>query len=42
MGGWPHGLVVNFNPLHFGGLGSIPGCEPTPLIGGQAVAVAHI
>ena len=26
----------------FSGLGSVPGCGPTPLAGGHAVAVTHI
>ena len=40
--GQPCGLVVKFGVLHFGSLGSAPCCRPTPLIGGHAVAVAHI
>ena len=42
FGGWPYGLVVKFCMLHFGGLGLVPGCGPTPLIGGHAVATTHI
>ena len=40
--GWPHGLVVKFSMLHFGGLGLVPGHGPTPLVSGHAVAATHI
>ena len=38
----PCGLVVKFSLLHFSGLGSVPGCGPTPLVESHAVAVTHI
>ena len=28
--------------LHFGGLGSVPGHRPTPLLSGHAVMATHI
>ena len=40
--GWHCGLVVKFDTLGFGGPGFTSGPRPTPLIGGQAVAVTHI
>ena len=40
--GWPHGLVVKFGVLHFGGLASVPRSGPTPLISSHAVAATHI
>ena len=40
--GSPHGLVVKFSALHFGGLGSAPRYGSTPLTGSHAVVVAHI
>ena len=39
--GQPHGLVIKFGVLHFGHH-SVPGHEPTPLIGDRAVAATHI
>ena len=36
------GLAVEFGVLRFGGLGSVPGCRPTPLISGHAVVATHI
>ena len=40
--GWPHGLVVKFGMLCFGGLGSVPRYGPTLLIGSHAMATTHI
>ena len=39
---WPHGLEVKFGALCFGGLGSVPACRLTPLVGGHAVVATHI
>ena len=41
MGGWPHGLVVKFGVLCFGGLGLVPRHGPTPLVGGHAEVATH-
>ena len=38
----PHGLVVKFSTLCFGSPGSDPGCSPTALISGHAMAATHI
>ena len=35
--GWHHRLVVKFSVRHFGSLGLVPGCRPTPLFDGHAV-----
>ena len=42
--GWglPHGPVVKFGTFHFGGLGSVPVCGPTPLVGSHAVVATHV
>ena len=40
--GWPHGLLVKFNTLHFSSAGSVPRHGPIPLVGGLAVMVSHI
>ena len=42
VGGQPHGLVVKFGILCFSGLGLVPGCGPTPLLGSHVVRAAHI
>ena len=42
MQGWPHGLLVKFGTLHFGGPGSVPGRGPKPLFSGHAEAVTHM
>ena len=39
--GRPRGLVVRFGALHFGGLGSVPGRGPTPVVS-HVVVVTHI
>ena len=41
-GVWPHGLVVKFGTLRFGGPGLDPGCRPTLFISSHAVAATHI
>ena len=41
-GDQPHGLVVKFGALSFGGPGSVPQRRPTPLISSRAVALTHI
>ena len=40
--GQPHGIVVQFSVLCFGGPGLVPGSRPTPLIGGHAMVATHI
>ena len=40
--GWLRGLEVNFSVFHLGGLGSVPGCGPTPLVSGHAEVATHI
>ena len=42
MGGRHRGLVVKFGALCLGGLGLIPRCRPTALIGGHALVATHI
>ena len=39
--GQPHGLVVKFSTLGFGGPGLVPRCGPTPLVGNPAMVVTH-
>ena len=34
--GWPCGLMVKVGMLCFGSPGSVPGCGPTPPVGGHA------
>ena len=33
--------MAKFSTLHFGGSGSVPGCEPVPLVNSHAVAVTY-
>ena len=40
--GGPHGLVVKFSVLHFGGLGSLPRHGPTSFVGGHELVVTHL
>ena len=40
-GDWLCGLVVEFRVLCFIGLGSVPGCGPTPRISGHTMTVTH-
>ena len=40
--GQPCGLVVKFGLLHFGGLSSVLGRGPIPLVSSHAVAATHI